>query len=293
MGISYFWSLLIMLIPVTIYLYLGGFKSEVDTDFIQNIAIILIFFILTIFFLSNIPLLRDYTFQSFSFMTILGFFILGLVTPFGSTELWRSVYAAKNTKTAINSIYLAILFLVIIGIFLLIIGFQLKSLFPSISDTDLLLIRGFGILPKGLFGLGIIALFAAIMSSADTYLFTTSAIVVQDFVYKNKFSLKNFKFVLLVISLLGLLLSIFLTDLPDMTLLFASYASIIATILFLSYIKQSKKGIIFGFYLGLIGTTLLAFMGINPLLMIKSLGITFIGYIIGGFYNALFKKRSS
>ncbi|UZE94207.1 MAG: hypothetical protein IB618_01375 [Candidatus Pacearchaeota archaeon] len=293
LGIPYFLGIIILLVPVTIYISLGGFKSVVDTDLVQIICMLIIFPILAIFFFSNLPALANYEFQSLNIGMIIGFLLIGIVTPLGSTELWQRVYAAKDIKTLKKSFYLAaFLFILIAGIIML-IGIQLRAVLPLYTDQEVILLRGIQMLPSGIFGIGIIALFAAIMSSADTYLFTNAAILSRDFLPRKLFSVKKMRIIILLLSTVTLVLSLFLKTLTESMFFVAAYASIIASVICFSFIKGNKKGLKFGLILGLVGTTIFAFFGIDQFLIIKAIVLTLIGYLVGGIYDTLLRKKGS
>lgn len=96
----------------------------------------------------------------------MSFFMIGILIPFFSAELWQRVYAAKDIQTVRKSLVISATVYPIIGILIIIIGLSISSQLQGI-DPDMALVKGFtDILPPEIFGLGLIILFASIMSSA-------------------------------------------------------------------------------------------------------------------------------
>jgi len=197
-NLSFFWALLAITVTIGIYLVLGGFKAVVKTDIAQAVAIILLTGILGIIMARGevFPLLAE-SFaigQTVPISTIVGFILLGVLIPFASPELWQRVYAARTSKIARRSFLYSALLYVVIGALLLMVGLAVSVDLRGI-DPDLALVEGFAaLLPTGIIGLGVVLLFAAIMSSADTYFFTGTSILLQDFYSRYRTLLSCFFF---------------------------------------------------------------------------------------------------
>ena len=95
------------------------------------------------------------------------------------------------------------------------IGLHLAQQLHDI-DPDLALIAGFTrLLPAGFLGLGLVIFFAAIMSSADSYLFAGISILLQDFYARfkpleKKMLVRLFRYAIAGVLGLSLFLSILL-----------------------------------------------------------------------------------
>lgn len=178
-----FWiCAIIMVVIVMVYLLLGGFKAVVKTDILQYIAMVFILTMLTIvLFNGSLIPAADWNFLKADMLTMVGFFIIGVSFAFSSPDLWRRVYSSKGKRELKRGLILSVIVYAFMAFLLALVALTIKAQFPDI-DPDLALIQGFGsLLPAGLLGLASILLFAAIMSSIDTYIFTGASAVVQDF----------------------------------------------------------------------------------------------------------------
>lgn len=180
-------SVILMGIVILTYLLIGGFKAVVKTDVVQTLGIFLLFILMIFLFFTpgNSLIPADFNLFSIPVGQIINFFLAGLLFPLASAELWQRVYAIKDEKNLKKSLILASFLYFIIGIVLLLIGLVIRARLAGL-DADTSLIVGFSnLLPAGLAGLAVVIFYSAIMSSSDTYLFTSSASLTQDFLQKS------------------------------------------------------------------------------------------------------------
>jgi solute:Na+ symporter, SSS family len=287
-----FWiCAVIMVIVVTAYILMGGFKAVVKTDFIQYIAMVGIMILLMIVLFGNITTVpvAEWNLLRADTVTLVGFFLLGIFFPFGMPELWQRVYASKDEKSLKKGFLWSIAIYVVVALLLGIIAVIVKSKFPS-ADPDLALIFGFQqLLPAGLLGLSVVLMFAAIMSSIDTYIFTCSSTVVQGFMrYKKKAAVSMMKKTILVLALLGTILAIIIQDLLIAGYIFATFFIVLGVAAVATWINKKIRsstlstGLIFGFG----GTIIFIILGISkgeiqPTVVIVGLLSTLVGIGIG------------
>lgn len=299
-GWSFWLCAIIMVFIILLYLLMGGFKAVVRTDIIQYILMIFIIFLLVlILFNGSLIPTTEWNFFKADIGTIIGFFLVGILFPFAMPDMWQRVYSSKDKKALKRGILLSAFFYALFALLLGLVALTVKAKFPGI-DPDMALIYGFGhLLSPGLLGLAIILLFAAIMSSVDTYLFTPASAIVQDFFNWDKQKIvKNIRKTILVLAILGTLATILIQNLMVSTYIFVSFILVLAIIVIATWIKKSIKPttLLPGFILGLIGliTILvyyLAFVGqIEITLVMATIGCTIIGLIIGGIISC-FKKK--
>ncbi len=227
--IRYETSILVMGVIILIYLFIGGFKSVVATDVIQSIGISL-FFVLMLYllFFSGQPVrLEELTFSSIPIFDIISFFLAGFLIPLGSPELWQRVYAIKDRKQLKKSMVYASFSYIAIGVVLLFIGLVIRSRITDLNPDTALIVGFSQLLPAGMAGLSVIILYSAITSSADTYLFTSNASLNQDFLLKAGFIrkenlLKVMKVLMVLLTLLGMALSILIRGIVETTFFFVS-----------------------------------------------------------------------
>lgn len=296
-----FWiSALLVMAVVLIYILLAGFNAVVKTDIIQYIAMMTVLALLALL-LFNGSLIPASEWQIFKAdtVTILGFFIVGILFAFGSPDLWQRVYSAKGKREVRNGLLISVALYAVMAFLLALIALTVKVQFPEI-DPDLALIHGFAsLLPEGLLGLSVILLFAAIMSSIDTYIFTAGASLTQDFFdWDKKKTVRNLRKTIFALAILATILSILIQDLIIGSYIFVSFVVVISVAVLATWIKPSikEKTLVTEFIIGIIG--MVAFViygltsgGITPSLVIAVLGSSIIGLIIGGVISSLTKPK--
>jgi len=280
----------VMALLVLIYLLMGGFKAVVKTDVVQYVAMIIILAFLAFLFFntSTIPV-AEWGLFSADIPTFIGFFIFGLLFPFAMPDMWQRVYSSKNKKTLRNGLILAAIVYLIFALLLAVVSLTIKTNFPGV-DPDLALIHGFAnLLPAGLLGLAVILLFAALMSSIDTYIFTAASAVIQDFsVQDKKKTVRNVRRAIFVIAIIGTAIAIIIESLIIGTFIFVAVATVLAVSVFATWIKPSikQKTLIYGLIIGLIGFFAclipnLLLGNVTATIVLISLGASIIGLGIG------------
>ena len=300
---SYASSLLMLGITILIYMVLGGFRAVVLTDIVQLVIIMVLLgflgYVMTSHSLSSLISASVVVDQTPPLRTILSFFMIGILMPFFSAELWQRVYAAKDSQTVRKSLIISAIVYPIIGILIIIIGLSISTELHGI-DPDMALIKGFtDILPSRYFGLGLIILFASIMSSADSYLFAGVSTLLQDFYARfttlNKDKLvKLFRYTIVAFVVTSLLLSYWLQSLVSAIFIISAFGSIIALVAITSWLIKCSNSYVLNMamIIGFLGTLLIIVTGpVNELLVLKSITITFAGFLAGGLLNFIFRKR--
>lgn len=302
-GIPYTQSLLLIGITILIYMILGGFKAVVKTDIAQimMISVLIVFVGHIIEKGTTVSLIIDSLSSDRSTppKTIFSFFLLGILIPFYSAELWQRIYAAKDVNTVKKSLILSALVYFVIGFLLMTIGLSISKQVSGI-DPDLALIAGFNLLlPAGFLGLGLVIFFAAIMSSADSYLFANISILLQDFYARFKPLDKNtlvrlFRYILIGFLLLSVILSIWLQSMVSITFVAVAFGCVIGLVVVASWLIRQihPRTLIGGMVSGFSGTLLLAIIEpISETLVLKALLFTFLGFFAGSLLNWLSRKR--
>lgn len=187
-GWSYETALLISTAVIMAYLVTGGFKSVIKTDIFQY----LILFVLFIFL--GYTLLKEDSSVKVEFfdlsrmdplMTVV-FIAFGILIIFQSAEYWQRVYAAKSNKVIRRGLSLSAIMVFITGFAITVVGLAAHHEIPGIAARDAFA-EGLKILiPKKFTGAGLILLFAAIMSSADTIVFVLASSVAKDYLPRFK-----------------------------------------------------------------------------------------------------------
>ena len=265
---------------ILFYLYLGGFKAVVKTDVVQFISMILFLFILGVFLFSNFEYIpSQWEIMNAGPMAIISLLLVGSILPFSSPDLWQRVFATKDVKTLKKSFIFTIMLFALVGILLSLVAIIIKIKLPGI-DPEMALISGFQfLLPSGLLGIGLITLFAAIMSSADSLAFVSSEMLLYN-VLEFKRTVGNLKIGIILILILGSFSAIFFRSLLDVVHLYLGLYAIISSVVLMTWFRKyiSRIVIISGVLIGvlsILSTTLI--MGIGKYLII----VGFLGGILG------------
>lgn len=287
-----FWlSAIIMVAVVLLYLMLSGYKAVVKTDVLQYFAIVFMIFVLaSLLFNGQLIPASEWNLFSADLVTMIGFFLVGILAPFASPDLWQRVYSAKSKKEVKAGLLWSIIPYAFVAFLLSLVALTVKVMFPGI-DPDLALIHGFAsLLPSGILGLSVVLLFGAIMSTIDTYIYTASSALVQDFFKLNKKQTVGYiKKVIFILSLLGLVTAIVVQSIIIGTFIFVALVMVLAAPVILTWIKRDVKQttLLFGFAIGLLLS--IAFMvfnlikgSIEPTIIVVALGSTILGLVIGG-----------
>jgi len=269
--IPYYLSVLLVGLVITIYIFAAGFKAVVKTDVFQYIIILLLIFLSFNIFSNtkSIPL-SDLNLFSAGTINIIGFLLYGIMLIIIGAEFWQRIYAAKNDKVAKNSLILTGLIFLFLGILIVLIGLSVKFSFPNIIPTTALVVGFQQLLSGHLRSVGIVLLFAAIMSTADTSLFILSSSLSKDFFGRfEKFSQSKLasdtRLFTLILGVLAVLIAIIFRNIVDVvtSLVGISFALFPAT-LFSFWFNLTPKAIAISVILGVFSSILaFVFIGIS------------------------------
>lgn len=295
-----FWlcSIIVMLV-VLIYILMGGFKAVVRTDMVQYFAMIIILGLLALsLFTGSLIPASEWNLFSADIGTMVGFFLVGILFPFAMPDMWQRVYASKDKKTLKSGILISVGFYALFAILLGLLALTVKVQFPGINP-DLALVHGFAnLLPSGLLGLSLVLLFAAIMSSTDTYIFTGASAIIQDFFnWDKEKTVKYIRRIVFVLAILATLFSIWIQDLVISAYIFVSFILALAIVVIATWVRKKIKPntLIVGFLVGVFSIVFLLIYytvflgGIQPALAIVAIVMTIIGLLIGGIISKLRK----
>ncbi|PIR81614.1 MAG: hypothetical protein COU21_02710 [Candidatus Komeilibacteria bacterium CG10_big_fil_rev_8_21_14_0_10_36_65] len=178
-------------------------------------------------------------------------------------------------------------------------GLIIRTYLPDI-DQETALIRGLiDLLPVWFMGVGGVLMFSAIMSSADTYIFTDTSVLLQDFVLRNKQITKEqlvkyFRVVMLIVVILGIITSYFLRSIVISTYLWAAIGTILGTGVLATWIFRKISGLALslGFIFGLlILLYVLITNSFSPMVVGYSLVAVILGLILGSIIKKFIKPK--
>ncbi len=184
-GWSYETALLFSSLIITIYLFAGGFRSVIKTDIFQYIVLFVILFILA-FVLNGgqdsteiIHGLVDFS-SADPIMTV-AFLGFGVFIVFQSSEYWQRVYAAKNDRVVTRGLRGSAVLTLVTGLVICLVGLAAHYHVPGIEPKEAFAEGLTVLVPSKYIVAGLILIFAAIMSSADTQIFVLASSAAIDF----------------------------------------------------------------------------------------------------------------
>jgi SSS family solute:Na+ symporter len=181
-----------------LYTVLGGQYSVIRTDLIQFGILLVGVIVCFVLVLNRVggtgglhaSLPADFfSFPAsirFGYLDIISLLILVGATYVVGPDMYSRLFCAHDEKVAKSSALSAALIIIPVAFIIVLIGMGAKVLFPGIASEQAFPTVIKDILPIGATGLVIAALLAAVMSSADTCLLTTSTILSAD-IYKRAF----------------------------------------------------------------------------------------------------------
>jgi len=187
-------------ITIILYSVLGAFRAVVLTDLVQ-ITIIMIGLPLSVFFgmekigldnfIANVP---QRFFQPFASKNLLS--VLALMLSYGLGEQLvpahtQRYYAAIDPATSRRGTQATFLFYIVAMFLVTILGMMAYITIPDLETPEMALPYVVtAILPPGLSGIMMVAVIAAIMSTADSFLIAGSTIFIRDisqrFLFRNR-----------------------------------------------------------------------------------------------------------
>ncbi len=263
-GMSYENALLFSGGIITVYLIVGGFLSVVKTDIFQYLVLFVLFLLIGYLSLKEnsgigVELLD---FSRFSPFMTFAFVFYGVSIVFISPEYWQRVYASKNEEVIKKGLRWSALLIVVSGFLISVVGLTALQNIPGVEGNDVFAAGLSYLLPENLSGLGLVVLFAAIMSSADTVIFVLASTIAKDYFVSYRANEKaseeaalhkNTRIAILVVSFVGMGLAYFFRDIVTVLLFVSSLGFIIIpAVLAAFHWKVSNKAVFWSFIGGLI-----------------------------------------
>ena len=240
-----------------VYTLFGGQISIIKTDIFQAFLIIAGIIILTVFIIKESPEIFpeknhiEHLFNSsFTPFDLLILILTYSVTFVVGPDIYSRIFCAKNEKTASKSVLIVAMIMIPIAFLLTYIG-----IYSSQSETEGIINFAGHLLPDLMYGLFIVALLSAVMSSADTTLLNSSMILSRLISgnLNKPLSLKLTRLFVVLLGFISIIISIFVNSIID-ALLFAltlfSGAFTIPTLFGLLGVPTKKHNIISAVIIG-------------------------------------------
>ena len=297
-GLSFSIGVVVVGLVILFYLYLGGFKAVVKTDLIQFVAIIVLFCALGFILVSNFSF-EPSQWQLFSAGPgmIIPLLVVGMLFPFSAADLWQRSYAAKSVKTLKKSFIYSMILYLAFGVLLSFIAIIIKLKLPGINP-DRALVEGFMVLlPSGFIGLGVVALFAAIMSSADSFAFITASVLVQDIVFRKKGSkywAGVLKYAIFGVVGVGMLVARLFESIVEAAFLLTGIFMVLSVVVLATWIRRYISRIVLNcsLIIGLVFTFVFTLVkGITPVIIVAGVFGGLVGLLIGAIISSFVSTR--
>ena len=248
-NLSSLFTTITLALVIGFYLYIGGFDSVVKTDIIQYVALIIIAIVFSLVLVTGDFKTHEVITSTIPIGQIVGFILLGILFPMGSGELWQRIYASESKQEFKKSLVIASASYVFLGVVLSIICFKVLSISSSAlpSKDELKLALGVENVVKDIHPLlpfvWLIAYLSAIISSADTFVYTTASSVVQDLMQKSgkvkdEKVVSTIKMSIIFLLLFGIIVSKVYPEVASLTFLFLGISLIISS---LAYFSRKEK----------------------------------------------------
>ena len=212
-GVSLLWSMVIGFVVSALYIWYGGFRAVVRTDILQFILMFVGFGMLISYSIAE--------FGGFGFLkanlpathlTFTGELPIQTIVVWGLLACWTLVdpnfyarcFAAKDGNTAKKGVLWSLVFWFIFDMATLLTGLYARAAFPESDALFSYLTLSNTVLPVIVKGIFVVTLLSIIMSTIDSFLFSSSTIIAKDFLKKkfNNVSLKKLTRVGIIITLI-------------------------------------------------------------------------------------------
>lgn len=258
------YGLLIGVIFTSVYLFKGGYKSDLYTDVFQFFIMFFGFGIALIFtsknfggfefIKNNLPSSHLSFTGNVSITYIIIWFLIALWT-FADPGFHQRCYASKNENVAKWGIIISILLWALFDFLTTTTGLFAKALIPDLKNP----INSFPLfaekyLSSGLKGIFISAMFATIFSTLNSFLFISGTTVGKDFLSKLKLNKKRnevfyVKIGLIISTIISIFLAYFVQSVVELWYLIGSiFIPGIIILIITSYYDKYKISNAFAFY---------------------------------------------
>lgn len=279
---------LIAALLILVYLVAGGFKAVVKTDVIQFFGIMILGVLMIVLFIQNPVSVPKESFDLFAMSTfdVVSFFLVGMFFPLASAELWQRVYAVDSQKTLKKSLIMASVLYVLIGLLVVFTSLLIRESIANLDPDSSLVIGLSSMLPMGFGGIALVVFYSAIMSSTDTYLFTSNASLIQDLLFRgnDKSIAKYSRYSMFSLMLLAVILAIVFQDIIDVTIVFLSISMSLGLLVFVLWMlpKLNRISVSLSVILSGLGTVIyMIVFGIDTMMLAASMGLSILGIIFG------------
>ncbi|MGE5530828.1 MAG: sodium:solute symporter family protein [Bacteroidota bacterium] len=177
----------------TIYVYVGGFQSDVRVNIVQFVLMFIGFAVILpycyhslgglSFLRAHVPATHLTWHGGNSTQYIIAWFFIALWTLV-DPGFHQRCYAAKDPKTAQRGVLVSILFWIVFDFMTTTAGLYARAALPDIEPVMAYPLLAEKLLPEGIKGLFYVAMLATVMSTLVSYLFLCGVTFTRDFVWR-------------------------------------------------------------------------------------------------------------
>lgn len=267
------YGIIISGIVITMYSSLGGIKSVTFTDVIQFVTFSVMIPTLTFFILgtvedSNVLIQTVTTHELFDYSQVFNFtrpkslyflfFFLFLAIPGFGPSTFQRISMAKNVNQVKKSFCIAAVTCYLIGIIICFLGVLIFSTNPNLTYDEIIHWALFKHSYPGLIGSILAGITAMVMSTADSYVNSSSVLFVHDFCKPIGVRIKNELFATriasFVLGIISILIALVIYDSLRGLVLFANmfYMPIVTVpfILAVFGFRSTSKSVLIGMFAG-------------------------------------------
>lgn len=189
-------GLIIALFLSFIYLFKGGFKANIYTDALQFFVMFIGFILIVIF---SVNATGGYNFLSQSLppnhlkltggtsITFIAVWFLIALWTFADPGFHQRSYAARDGNVAMKGIIISVFFWFLFDFLTTTTGLYAKAILPDIqTPVSAYPLLAETVLPTGIKGIFYAAMFATILSTANSFLFLSATTIGRDFIFRIK-----------------------------------------------------------------------------------------------------------
>jgi SSS family solute:Na+ symporter len=193
-GIDYAMAIVLVLVTSIAYLFTGGFRASIRTDILQFVTMFVGFAVIIPFLFSTyggigfigerVPSSHLTLFGGYSIFYILVWYFIALATLV-DPNVHQRVYAAKDIRTAKYGMYWSIVFWLVFDMMTNLTGLYAKAAFPLLSESKYAYpALADAVLPIGLRGLFYVGMLATVLSTVDSFMFTSATIIGREILWR-------------------------------------------------------------------------------------------------------------
>ena len=265
--LSYEWALVVTVITVLTYVILAWYKAVLITDIFQSIIILTLLFLISynLIWNENIFELLNLDPWKLSIASIIWFFLYWTMSFLAQSDRYQLVYASKSKKDISRWIFYTFIPLCITAFLVILIWLFVYSKNPNLDPDMVFIYSLMNYIPENILYLWIVLLFAWLMSSADTYIYSISSHIVLN---KNnvKKPVKKIRLVTLVLLIITWIIAYFFRDIIWVTII-SAWLTLVLSIPMIYIIRwwKNKNRFIFSIIGWLIGLVLwIWFLWLEP-----------------------------